>query len=285
VKIALCVASRGRPKQLSDTLAITMAGAELPTTFAAVALDDDDDTRHAVAAGPRSIVSIAPREDSLGAKYNRCHSLAPADLYVVMTDDVWIAKPGWDAELARTASLFADGIGAVFFGAMQVESALPAAYALSAKLIEKIGFFQTPDFPFWWHDTTTFELVTMMGRALYADIRLGRYPRDGGTRGARDIAWWAAFFDLNRSRRVEIARDVILDAEFQEQPYRKAQLLGAIPQLVTMFERMNAGLRDAAHVAGLEATIAFDAPADARYLRIKARAHSILQRLPVNRAA
>lgn len=285
--VALCIASRGRPELLRKTLQQTIGNVTRQDTAIVVALDKDDETvdevrrqmaglrdfsSHHLIISNNLLFSIADREDSLGAKYNRAAAQIEADLYVVGTDDCAIATEGWDARLHQAArNNFPDGIGALAFGTIPVPSGLPSMWAVTRGLIDRMGFFMVPYFPFWWHDTWLDEIAQMIGRVHPVDIKTAYPGGNGKSRGVRDIEFWQKFFDLMRPMRVQTARDIIQSVEDTGEGKRQ-MLLHNLRSLCWAFEQRGKLLLDEARNRNLEAAIGFDAPTDERYHRIKTAA-------------
>lgn len=272
-KVVVCVASRGRPELLHRTVEATLANATRPDTIVSVALDDDDAESVAAARawdlGPRVRLSVAPREDSLGAKYNRAAEISPGDLYVIATDDAEIATPGFDDRLAAAAATLPGRLGVVYFGTMCIPSALPAAFAVTRRFVEAVGYLLAPHFPTWWHDTWMDEIARMSGTIAHADVAI-RYPDDAEarrSRGVRDVRFWAKFFEATRPLRVQAALAVLADPVFGGQ----RELAPAASY--------NLPLLDREHAAHIERNVAFDAPELARYSRIKLAAGAMLRQL------
>lgn len=275
--VSLCIASRGRPGMLAQTAAASDAAATLDATRVVIGVDRDQvpdviTARLLLAAGPRFVASIADREDSLGAKYNRIQGAHAADLYVCGCDDTIIPTPGWDAKLLRAAAGFKDGIGIVYFG--HVPGAFQPGIAVTHKLATLMGGMFNPHFPFWWHDTWLDEIGRMIGRIAHADVDVIQHGPIGETRGLRDVAFWAEFFDSTRTLRVRKALDII--GQLDETRAFKDQLVGRINPLCEAFRERNALLRDPDKARAFEASNSIDAPADARYERAKASAEQLL---------
>lgn len=287
--ITVALATRGRPSLVTSTVNKMAEVSVLDDTRIVVGFDDDDDPGFAFEriAHPKVIRSVAPREDSLGAKYNRCAAQRPADLYTCATDDCTIATRGWDALLTEVAGkVFPDGIGIIYFGSMKaagLESGLPSMQAVTRKLVERMGYFCVPYFPFWFHDTWIDEIGHMIGRIVaVASIEVA-YPDQSEakrTRGARDILFWARFFDETRPLRIDIARRIIDDPEFAATAEERAAHHARIPLVCECLKNRNSIIRDANYVPGLEKTVSFDAPDDERTRRIRAAAQAILDALP-----
>lgn len=281
MSVNLCIATRGRPGQLAATIQKTLEKAVLPHTRVVVAIDDDDadtvqaigqDVFRAFTKDHRAMYSLAPRENSLGAKYNRSALYYPADIYVLWADDQWIPTPEWDRKLEDAAALFPDGVGVIYFG--NVPGVLQPGIAVTRKYVEKVGYFCPPYFPYWWHDTWIDELGRMIGRIVAVDIDITMSELKGQSRGVREILFWAELFDSMRQVRREIALKIIEESD--DQPFRKIQLRQEMPGLEAALAHRNSILRDPARAAQLESHFSFDAEANARYLAIKAEAERIM---------
>lgn len=273
--VSVCIASRGRKEMLRQTLRSLIDGMALPETQIVVALDQDDaDGTVSVPFPPRERVlwSIAPREDSLGAKYNRAQQARRADLYVLWADDMVMPDAGWDTKLTVAAAHLPDNCGVVFFGS--IPGILQPGIAVTHKFVEAMGFFNVPYFPFWWHDTWIMEIATMCDRYIHADVRVELLDITKGTsRGVREITFWAELFDRLRPSRRAVAEKII------RTPERKAELLARLPAIEAQWLHSNSVLRDPVRAAQLETHYSFDAPADERYLRLKAKAETMLKEL------
>jgi len=282
MSINACIASRGHPRPLRETLMQTLGASTLSTTKAVVALDNDDVTMHGPALeklknlSDKIIISMADREDSLGAKYNRAAAAFKADMYVMLTDDEQIVTPDWDKKLEEAASWFPDGIYCICFGSPPAPSWMPAGFVVSHKLMEMMGFFLNPHHPYWWHDTTLAEITHFIGRTVHVDVQMA-YPYGyGKTRGCRDVSYWATFFDMLRPARWEIAQRIIDSPENLDPTYRKIQLKQNVNNLAQQFQTSNSALRDPLQARRFETDQAYDAPADERYQRIYAASQKIL---------
>ena len=272
--VALCIASRGRPKELERTLRRVHDNIHGPATLGViVALDDDDPSLAEYSVRQCAITRylVGPREDTLGAKYNRCTRASNADLYVLGADEMPFISPGWDVELERRAEAFSDGIGMVTVQ-HPYDNPLPASIAITRKLVARMGHFMPPFFPFWWHDTWSDEIGRMIGRYVPSEARVEHHNLQGPSRGLRDVPFWATFFDATRILRVRMAQGII--AELAEPYARKLELVNAIPALCDQFRTRNAKLRDPQFASQFEG---FDAPADERYHRVRDAALAMMQ--------
>ena len=274
--VCVCLASRGRPSLLNQTVKQLDQLAKLDSTIISIGLDSDDVDAHAVEPIKRTRVSIAEREDALGEKYNRCARGIDADVFVLWADDVVTTTEGWDEKLDEAAKLFTDGMGIIYFG--KIEGVLQPGIAVTRKMIDMMGFFCVPYFPYWWHDTWIDEIGRMSDRIISVDIKMELLQGMAGkSRGVREILFWAELFDRLRDKRREVAENIIRAGD--DQPWRKVQTRSRIRQVEQMVNHRNSILRDPNEAARLEKHYSFDAPADERYLRMKAKAEEMLKGL------
>lgn len=275
--ITVCLPTLGRPDSLRDAVKSLIDTSVLDDTRIVIGFNQDDPTQNLVAVD-KTVISVAPREDSLGAKYNRCAKAAPSDLYVAWADDCITNTQGWDKILTEAASFYPDGCGSIYFGVRE-GSSLPIGWAVTHKMVEKVGYFCAPYFPFWYHDTWLDEIARLTGRNFYADVSVVFPAGQGKTRGLRDVAFWATFFDLTRPLRRQIAERILRDPDLIQPNWHRMQLLQTTDAMCRQLEQRNANLRDPLQAKNWETNVGFDnAPTDA-YLRIKAQAEQMLLEL------
>lgn len=274
--VSICIASRGRSELLVKCVQDTLAKAECVDTRIVVALDSDDPWDAAEQLPEGVVVSVAEREDSLGAKYNRCAAMHPASVYVLWSDDVKFVDKGWDTKLNQAEQSLPDSLGVIYFGSLP--NVFQPGIAVTHRFMDAMGFFCTPYFPYWWHDTWIDEIGNLSGRIVHSDIKVAiLQDLKGKSRGVRDVEFWAKFFDETRHMRVEVAEKIL--AESVDYEWRKEQLKHQMPNVIKFLEHRNSLLRDPLQAKRVEAHFSFDAPADERYLRIKAKAVEILSEL------
>lgn len=288
MKIAVCLATRGRQELLGRTVSRMLETSTLDDTKIIIGFDRDQADEVQIESdnlppeiARKVVISIEDREDSLGAKYNRLARQYAADLYVHATDDCTPDTPGWDRKLAEAAAAIPDGIGLLYFGSMGsvVESVLPAMQAMTSGLLNLLPEFCVPYFPTWFHDTWMDEIGCMIGRIVRVPDIAVVYPDKAEatrSRGIRDIQFWAQFFEATRPIRERSARVIIESELFQDSQARKRALLKVIPQLRPHFSARNQAILDPERAKNIESSVSFDAPADERYQRIKAAAERIL---------
>lgn len=271
--VSLVIPSRGRPDLLRQSVDAALASSFLSSTRIVVGLDSDtnDKIDANLLWSSKTIVSVEDREDSLGAKYNRCQRAHEADLYVLGSDDVAMVTPGWDEQLEKTAKVFPDQIGVVYFADMP--GVFQAGQAVTHRLVELMGYLCQPYTPFWWHDTWLHEIAAMIGRIVKPspDVRMEAIGPVAQSRGLRDVGYWAKFFDDTRPMRRATAGRIINVMDHKSWARICADMMRPA------FEHSNSILRDPEKAKSFEVNNGFDAPADARYLRIKAAAAEMLK--------
>lgn len=274
--ISVCIASRGRPELLRECVTKLVEGMTLQDTVISVALDKDDerlaDYQQAL---EHAKFSVADREDSLGAKYNRAQRQCPADLYILWADDMVMPDKGWDLALETKAQLFGKrGVGVIYFG--NIPNVFQPGVAVTHKFAEYMKGICPEHFPFWWGETWGDECARFCDRIIYSDVNVSLLTETrGSSQGVREITFWAKIFDDLRPTRIEIAKKII--AESSDPPWRKEQLLQRIPALAQILNQRNSKLRDPAQAVQLEAYYRqSNDPPDERYLRLKAKAREII---------
>ena len=276
MSVSYCIAARGHPRLLQVSAGLTWSLSLREETRLVIALDDDDGETIAAAeqfkafAGEKVLLSIAPREDTLGAKYNRAWRAHEADLYVIGCDDTAVVTEGWDQLLDAAWRHHADGIAAVYFG--DLPGVFQGGQAVTHGLAVELGYFVPPLFPTWWHDTWLNEIATMIGRIDRADVALKPIGPVGETRGLRDVIWWGTFYDVMRNMRRRTAERIVRSPSFAASSERRAELLAAMGAQCAKFYADCAHFRDPATASRFERDMGYDAPDDARYQRAKAEA-------------
>jgi hypothetical protein len=279
MSIVFCCPTRGKPEYLNDFLAQTIDKSRLPDITFVVGIDADEEEKYAkseLRKHKQVVWSVEPREDSLGAKFNRCVKAAPgADWYIMGVDDLGLQTIAWDVYVSQLAEHYDDGVGIVNFGRQWNEPGLPAFQMSSAKFIELQGWFMAPFFPFWWHDTWNVEMGQLIGRNMYIDIEV-RYPKQEPMTPRRDIEKWALFFDLTRPLRVNKARQMM--EKMNIPGWRKYELIQMVPQWIAERENVNSRCRDPLWGLKFQAERVTD-DVDERHQRLQEQAQAILLRM------
>ncbi len=281
MKINVCIPTRNKPQYLKEYLTISQENAFLPTTQFVVAADEDDEFLPAYERfcdQPGVILSVKPREDALGQKFNRCVSVDKADIYVMAVDDVGIITPGWDMMLAKCARDYTDDLVNMQFGVEPHGEYIPGFQAITHRMVELQGGLAPPYFPFWWHNTWAYEIAELCGRGVPVPI-VAKYPKIGEFPSAprRDICMWAEVFDAMRPLRVQAADRIM--AASDNNPERNAKLHALRPQILAAQLYRNAKLRDPVEAARFEKDMSLPDPLTDRHIRLRHKAAEALEAL------
>lgn len=267
MRLTINLVARGRPEPLKRTLETTLKNIRAQTTLM-VSADDDDPAVIEAAKSFDVLVSVKPREDTVGAKYNRALKEAPADVYMPLQDTAPHVTPGFDEKVLEAASLFPDGIGCVYgnMGCL----AFPHSQSVTAGLVAKLGYWYPECFPYWFVDHWIDDIARMIDRISFADI--SQTVENHVTQERRELKFWTVFFDCCAIVRREQARLIIDSPEFLEPDWRKELLRRHYP----LHEFRSLWINNEVRQSGFqEAT----GPGGPRYDRVKANAMAMLQQL------
>ena len=287
MRIAVIMATRNRPQKAGGVVecARDLLSGRHDVEF--IVAHDADDQRSVDYFASFSGVTpyVQPRPIGVGDCWNRAARAHPADIYVALTDDFWMAAAGWDAMLAHA---LVDGIegnklsaqlGIVSFFDPE-QPTIAALFGMTAKWVELNGFIFDARFPFWWGDSALVEtaiFATGAGMPGTGSLRFASMPGNVNPR-LRDMAevWWP-LFAATRHERVETGRRVARHAGLPElDDY-------AIGSLIAQCEERDAqGLRN---VPAVMASIANPRAPDAEYRAAKAAAEEYLRASQLQTAA
>ena len=278
MKLAISLATRGRPDRLIEALKISSSNWTNRDTVLYVQVDDDDlptidvITGHSLTSLGNIVVNIAPREDTVAAKWNRITSV-PADVYAYHADDDPYTTPGYDQKILDAAARFPDGIGAVF--GHLANMSFSCTYAATAKYVQKLGFLLPAYFPYWFCDHWTDDLAKMIGRISFSNIRTDQ-SRPGVTMEMREPGWWATWFDAAYLMRRQQALSILNDPEFECPAWQKDLLIAGFPMIDSRSRMINHNVRQ--QNAQLSQWAGNLKP-DERYNRVKQRAIALIPSL------
>lgn len=278
MSLTVIIPTRGRPDKLAKTVDSMVKNVSRDDTRILVCVDEDDleTLKHWAPVHRRVIVSIKPREDSRGEKYDRALKECPADVYMLHVDCVPVLTPGFDQKIIDAASLFEDGIGCVY--TPMANASFPGSQCPTAKLVEKIGYTYNHEYPFWFIDHELDDICRMIGRLVFADVKCEhREMRPGTTIRLRDLEFWTTYFDLMALERRAKARQIIMSDDFKATPKQKQILCNSYQIVEARSANINAGVR--ANAAIIERERGDKNPPDEGYLRAKARAEQKLSEL------
>jgi hypothetical protein len=290
-RLAISLATRGRPEQLIDTVTKSVANWTNPRTVLYIMADGDDEpTADAIGRwgklGDRIKLSVRPREDTIAEKWNRVIEFEPdADLYLIAADDDPYVTPGYDQKLLDAAARFPDGIGMVY-GHM-ANASFSGVVAPTRGLVDKLGHIFPTYFPYWFVDHWTDDIAKMIDRISFADVRTDQ-SRAGKTQEMREPGWWATWFDAAYLMRRKIAHGILDDLKTEELDYIRLQskhewrwkdvdrIRSCAPLIEYRSRWINDQVRQLApqyeHWSGLS-------NGDARYQRVKQRAIDMVPHL------
>src|SRR5262245_65609119 len=120
---------------------------------------------------------LEPRAFSLGEKYNRILTLAPADVHLVMVDYAPHITEGFDEEILKAASIYSDGYAVIYN--WWANLSFPGINAVTAKLAERMGGIYPTLYPYWWIDHHLDDIAQMIGRITFAEVAIDVSNRPG----------------------------------------------------------------------------------------------------------
>jgi hypothetical protein len=276
MRLVVSMPTRGRPQQLIETIKRNLACLSRPDTVLMIQADEDDtETIKAMARDSRVVLSIKPREDTIAAKWNRA-LVVEADVYTCLGDDDPLATLDADEKILHAASLFPDGIGAVY--GHLANASFSGVISFTKKMTDLFGYIQPEYFPYWFCDHWTDDVSRITGRIAFADVRTDQ-SKVGKTQEMREPGWWATWFDANYMVRRKQAAYII--EALDEPAWRKEILCSHAPLIEFRSRWINDTVR--ARARELEAWSGLTKP-DERYMRIRQKAvdmlPAILETLP-----
>lgn len=215
MKLAINLATRGRPELLLKTVEQTLANIRESGTTLMLSVDADDEATIAILPRIRDLEHwigdkcwIADREDTIAAKWNRVLTVIPdADVYMPMCDDGPVLTPGFDTTILEAAERFPDGIGVV---TNYLENlTFPGIQAVTADLARLMGYIYPPLFPYWFVDHWLLDISRMIGRDWFVDVKLDCASNRPPTMEMREPAFWATFYDVLAPERREQAETIL----------------------------------------------------------------------------
>ncbi len=275
----MIIATRERPELLVETVKQTVPMIGRDDTRLLICVDEDDkatlDCLKMLPKDGRITVSVKPREDSRGEKYDRALKEAPADIYLPSVDYEPILTPGFDQAIINAARIWPDGIGVVY--TMMCDELVPLLQAPTAKYVEKMGYIYSHDYPYWFIDHEMADIAWMIGRINFADVKTNVSKRPSKTIRMWDVDFWATYYDLMALERRNKARAIINSPEFEAPDWLKLQMCNWFPLVERRSEGRNARVRSGA--SHCEQARGEQGERDAGYLRAKAKAEAKLQDL------
>lgn len=264
--LSLIISTRGRPQLVTETVRHVLSKVRRPDTKVLICIDDDDEATISASkrfpADKKLIISVRPREDSKGAKYDRALTDAPADLYMPGTDTMHIATEGFDEIMVEAAEMFPDGIGCVY--AKEPSISTPTILGPTARLASLMGCIYNNDYPFWFVDADLDDIARMIGRYWVVPVNMGTIGNRGGkTTRMRDLPFWLDYYDKMTLSRWLLALKII--EALDEPDWRKHMLASSIELIVKRAYGITLEVRTRA--TQLETERGETGPPDPGYLR------------------
>lgn len=280
MKLTINLVTRGRPALLRETIERTLPNLALRDTVFMVSVDHDDaktiDSLGALPSDRRLLPVVMDREDSMGGKYNRALTYAPADVYLSMVDYAPFVTPRFDEKVLEAAAVFPDNIGVVY-NKYCCDAELPSINGITHGLAKFMGFIYPEYFPFSFVDLWLDDVARLIDRVSYVDVVIDRSKRQQ-TLGRRDTKFWSVLLDLLYGERVACAERIIHSPEFLSPSWQKELLLRKFPLMG--FHANNVSRACRADSEWHDRYAAFESQSDAdRYERIKGGAKELMRKL------
>lgn len=206
MKIAVCIASRNRPEQLSLEVSVmrTLESGHHDVEYIVGCDLDDHDT--AIACENLGVKkAAAERPTVLAQVHNRLIQNNEADCYVPFPDDAIVLCQEWDEVIADSVDR-----SRLVFGWDDVltegELTYPVITAAWKRATDKVF---TEHFPFWFADTWLHEVYRFATNSecrIIPDFSVG--GKRGKTQNLRDLDFWWGFFNATRIIRVKEAYQI-----------------------------------------------------------------------------
>lgn len=280
-KLAIALATRGRPDRVVETVARSVPLWTNPNTVLWIMADHDDPAtaeafEKTFGQWPtdRIRLDVRERELTIAAKWNRILKLEPdADVYLNTADDDPYVTPGYDDKVLDAAKRFPDGLG--FISGHMANASFPKSQGVTRRMAEKLGYYYPEYFPYWFVDHWIDDIARIIGRYSFAEVDTDQ-SKPGKTQEMRETGWWATWFDAAYLMRRKIAHDIIRSDDFLSPPWLKEMLLAHHPMIEYHSKWTNNTVRlQSPHLdkwSGLSNT-------DSRYQAIKQRAVDMVPHL------
>jgi len=281
--IALLMPTRNRPSHMIRALAsIRDLAADPRKVVVVVGVDDDDPATQAAPLPAMGAIEVrrivGPRLLTLGQLWNKLADNATGcDILGMTVDDLVMATPDWDALYRHTVAMMPGGLGVAWPHDPMHHPYVCTQPVITRAMMQRLGFFVPPWFPFWFVDTWLEEVGVFAACGLRMNAKLGAPDGRGQTQGMHDLAFWTHFFEALRPSRQRLAA-TLLQEKYADQPGLLSSLLLNVGALQAYYaQRLRAFYNPAyeAHVRGADA----NSPPSARYLAARAQAEQHLASL------
>ena len=284
-RIALLLPTRGRPASLRRTIdSIGATASRRDEVVVVVGVDDDDEATLELATRYRPDIPIlwsaGPQERTLGHLWNRLAAAEHGcDVLAMQTDDNVMETPGWDEHYRGAASDMPLGFGTAWPHDVLHGPDFCTAPVITRRMMERMGFFVPPWFPYWFHDTWLEEMGAFVACRLPLSVRLGSPDGRGSTQNMRDFAFWSAFFDATRVLRMRLALQLI-DEMYAGQRALRLSLRFGMRAVAMFYAGRNRQIVTMERAAAASRETSAQAAPTPRYLAARRDAEALLASLP-----
>lgn len=173
-----------------------------------IAFDEDDPAWPGPLGDLRVREFVWPRPITLGAKLNMLAEKARGDILWFIGNDMLMETPDWPERMREGVARLPDGIG-VPFANSTLSPGQPTYPVITRKMMETVGHFMDPAYPYWFIDTAWGEIGLMLDRLFVIDVTVSAPEGLGKTHGLVDLPFWVRYFEAARTWRVDAARRIL----------------------------------------------------------------------------
>lgn len=224
MKIAVCIASMGRPAALlGSMMTLWRLRSEKHEIVFSVGLEKGD--RESFEAMDLMDNRETPVEIRWNTGWTRGHAQnaaiqgVDADVYTLLTDRTFCISPGWDENIALSMAIPEYKDRVMWWSCRQDQG--PCVPIIPRAYLEALDMKWSPEiFPYWYDDTWHYEIYTMLYGGLYLRVEAEYAGIRSKTRHARDFMFWNDIFRASKSLRIEQAKKIAkhLGIEWVERP-------------------------------------------------------------------
>ena len=169
-----------------------------------VAIDSDDPAWPEPLDDLRVRVFVWPRPITLGVKLNQLAAEARGGIIQFLGNDQQMETPDWPARMREGVARLPDGIGVPFLNST-LSPGEPTYPVITRQMMEAVGHFMDPAYPYWFIDTAWGEIGRMLDRLFVIDVTVSAPEGLGKTHGMIDLPFWIRYFNATRPERIATA--------------------------------------------------------------------------------
>jgi O-methyltransferase len=205
--ISILIPERGRPamlKRLIESLCELDGGSNNYEIL--VAIDEDDPAwAHVRPHWPGATRCLMwPRPITLGVKLNMLAAEARGDVLVFIGNDMVMETEGWPAKIQAAAYALPGGRGVPYLNST-LSPGEPTYPVITRPMMEAVGHFMDPAYPYWFIDTCWGEIGRMIGSLFPIDVTVSAPEGIGKTHAMVDLPFWVDYFQKTRDERMRTA--------------------------------------------------------------------------------